>query len=184
MDRVREIKRYITTKESSWERAEGINVIWNGATEEDHKNAGANGLGQPPQKTKALSIIFQKTRTFSNGGLYNSYDWLFFATDRGVSKLCEKLENAQHKVQDTKDQPARDGTPPWPHGTFEIKNLHGIKCDYKNDGKNNAGALWCEGRDGPIICQADPMREREKEMKVCKSGNPQTSQHAVVFCEW
>jgi len=121
MNRVREIRRYITSKASSWERKQGINVIWNGATEEDHKSAGANGLSNAPppqaapppaQKTKALSIIFQKSRTNSGGGIFNTYDWLFFATDRGVSKLCEDMKKAKHKVSDTKDEPAGNGVPP------------------------------------------------------------------------
>lgn len=47
VDRVRNIVEYITSKDSSWPRTEGINMIWNGAKEEDHNKAepeeGGNG---------------------------------------------------------------------------------------------------------------------------------------------
>lgn len=49
LDRVKEIKRYITSTASSWERKKDqnppVNIIWNGANEDAHKGALANWCG-------------------------------------------------------------------------------------------------------------------------------------------
>jgi hypothetical protein len=80
VERVKAIVEYLTSKDSSWERKPGqtdpVNIMWNGATEEKHKEACANGLcdtdSEPvpdpepvpaPASTKALSIIFQNLIT-------------------------------------------------------------------------------------------------------------------------
>jgi hypothetical protein len=114
LDRVKEIRKFITSKASSWERKQGINTIWNGATEEDHKSAGANGHNPdpipisspaappaatqappPPPRNQALSIILQKRRVVISYAsqwspeIINIYwSWRFVATDQGVSKVC------------------------------------------------------------------------------------------------
>lgn len=88
-------------------------MIWNGATNEDHKSAGANGLSNPPSpRTKALSIILQQTR--SEAGV--SFDWLFFQTPKGVSALC-RTENEAVKFA-TESGTDKNSAPPWPAGTF------------------------------------------------------------------
>jgi hypothetical protein len=186
IDRVKAIRDYLVSKDSSWERQKGsgINIIWNGAKEEDHKNAGANGLSNPssppsppPQapKTKALSIILQNYIDESS----NDMTWLFFATDYGASVLCHSDKKALLK---TKAARATDiDNPPWPGGTYQLK-LDGMNCEYKNDG-TNAGALWCKERNGPITCKADDMRAAKKS-KVCDAALWRIEQHAVVACEW
>jgi len=201
IERVVAIKKYLTSDISSWERQTGVNAIWNGATEEAHKSAGANGYSNPspqqpspqpspqpapaPQKKKALSIILQKSRELNKNSyqVEEWYEWNYYATDRGVSKLCEVPKWGWSEK--TNARPSADGTPPWPAGTFHMEGLFKMNCDYKNDGKGNPGALWCENMLEPIACQADPMRERDKVMKKCDANvSVMRDQHAVVFCEW
>ncbi|KAF2821808.1 hypothetical protein CC86DRAFT_100900 [Ophiobolus disseminans] len=186
IDRVKEIKRFITSKESSWERKPGINVIWNGATEEDHKNAGANGLGNAPApapKTKAISIIYR--RTVDEIG--RTYDWVFYPTPVGVPSLCKK--QSEGRVFKTQVAASEDEIPPWPAGTFSLeKNLIGEDCDYKNDGKDNPGMLWCRAPDGKEVgypCNSDNMRTTKTVKQCSKDATlPGMTQVAVVFCEW
>jgi hypothetical protein len=151
-------------------------MIWNGAAQEDHHYAGANGYSVPPQdgptaptpaqKTKALSIILQKSTIFNPIGssVSSRWSWRFYATDQGVSVLCE--ENVKLLL----DRETEKGDP-------RDKSKH-----YKNDGQGNAGALWCGQRR--IECQADSMKDTAKDMKPCDKNGPSISQHAVVFCEW
>ena len=94
--------------------------------------------------------------------------------------VCADEGNA--KIQTLEDEPSKGGVPTWPAGTFDFKDLHGMDCQYKNDG-SNAGALWCGGRDGPISCQADNMRW-DKDMKHCEENGPQRYHQALVYCEW
>ncbi|ORX91632.1 peptidase S8/S53 domain-containing protein [Clohesyomyces aquaticus] len=67
VDRVKAIKDYIASDKSSWERKpnSGVNVIWNGATKEDHDSVGANqcstskkrqGCSSEPPPTPAQPI--------------------------------------------------------------------------------------------------------------------------------
>jgi hypothetical protein len=192
MDRVKEIRRYITSPQSSWERQQGVNVIWNGATEEDHKNAGANGLNKPPEqevppppppsKEKALTIIYEETVD----GAGHSYAWLFFGTKFRESPICYAQTQAQVFQTEVK---MNDGElPPWPVGSFRIGNLFGQSCDYKNDGKDNAGTLWCDKAGGgqvAIPCRADDMRKTKKANYCDTVGTiPMVARFAVVSCEW
>ena len=165
-------------------------MIWNGAKEEDHKSAGANGLSStapppapPPahKKTKALSIIYQ-SYVDELGKLSNT--WLFFETNQGVSAVCTSEDKAKAKFP-TKGDVRTVDNPPWTGGTYAVKGLDGMDCEYKNDG-HDTGALWCEGRD-VISCREDAAKGKGHDgtmdcdpkaiMKIHK-------QHPVVFCEW
>lgn len=69
-------------------------------------------------------------------------------------------------------------------GVKNDNRSNNLVCDYKNDGKCNAGALSCDKWSAPVICQADPMRDG-KTMKDCgKEKDVQRHQHNVVTCEW
>jgi len=191
VERVEAIRKYLVSDASSWERLKdtGIRLIWNGATKEDHDNAEEESPESnpetpsdppppppPPAATKALSIILQNTVD----QVGNVNNWLFFATDRGVSALCRKEGTA------IANSPAKDGStlvdnPPWPGGTFKLR-VDNMDCEYKNDG-GNAGALWCNGK--AISCQEEVARGKgEAGSKACETGDVLVQQHPVVFCEW
>lgn len=84
-------------------------MIWNGANEEDHKSAGANGLSNPspplsdppapPPPTQALSIILQNYIDEAS----NENSWLFFPASVGVSVLCRDDKDAISKVEAGED---------------------------------------------------------------------------------
>jgi hypothetical protein len=169
-------------------------MMWNGATKEDHDNAKeANAKPQPspisspppppppssPKKTKALSVILQNYID----EISNENTWLFFATDQGVSALCNDDKNAVAKYP-TGGGPSMIDNPPWPGGTFEMA-IDGMKCQYKNDGSNH-GALWCDGKSGAIACQEDSAKNKGKEgTKACGPKIMWSiEQHPIVFCEW
>jgi hypothetical protein len=185
VERVKAIVEYLTSKDSSWERKSGqtdsVNIIWNGATEEKHKEACANGLCNPepdpepepaPASTKALSIIFQNLITEAD----NENMWLYFAVDFGVSALCKDDSDAALV------SPAGGGfgdvdTPPWPPGAD--MDLHGVGCRYTG-GENDAGSLNCDG--GKV--QVDSKKEEAKDVEGSETCDFGVYQHEVVYCEW
>lgn len=181
--RIKAIRDYLVSDKSSWERSAGIRMIWNGAAKEDHQNAGANGGDVPPPPTqapppvlrnKALAIIIRNTITEAD----NINEWLFYLTNKGTSKVCDKGKPIL--TAKAPGGPSVADNPPWPGGTYELMDLDGMKCEYKNDG-SSAGALWCDGR-GAIPCSADSLRAvGEKGTKQCGLG---VYDHPVVFCEW
>ncbi|KAL6166153.1 hypothetical protein ACJQWK_07513 [Exserohilum turcicum] len=134
----------------------------------------------PPPRSKALSIIYQDLVT-SNSVVKS---WLFFAGDFGKSSACRKSREAIKKV----DGISGDATnPPWPGGTYTLNNLHGMECDYKNDG-TNAGALWCKegasaGKNKKIQCEEEATK-RVKKFEICPADHGYVMHHRVVKCEW
>jgi hypothetical protein len=161
--------------------------MWNGAEEEDHRNAGANGLGSSPDQappppapkpTQALSIIIQSLIDTGAGAETN---WLFFSTKFGESALCKEDNYAIIKPKISTDTDIDN--PPWPGGSYTLM-IDGMDCEYKNDG-TNAGALWCKEKNGqPIVCKAEDMRWEKKSKNCVKPGDWRIDQHAVVSCEW
>jgi hypothetical protein len=104
---------------------------------------------EPPKKSKALSIIFQNYIDEAS----NMNSWLFFRTDIGVSKLCEKDDKASLKVDAGNSDPGLYEHPGWPGGTYPLK-IDGTDCKYMNDG-SNVGALFCDDKKDPIECKED-----------------------------
>lgn len=158
-------------------------MIWNGATEEAHRKAGANGYSNPPPppsappaKTKSLSIILH--RTYGENGEF--YHWLFIQTTPGIGVICTDQDNANKKVL-TQDKLDGDGMAPWPAGTYGDLGLPDIDCEYKNDGKGNSGKLWCgkDRKDG-FECAEDNMRKNTK-MRSCGGDS---DQQAIVYCDF
>lgn len=155
-------------------------MIWNGAGPEDHKNAGAklplvtDPSGVP--KTKALSIILQNLITEAD----NTNNWLFRLTNQGQSALCRNdKNNSPVLTAPAKGDPSTVELPPWPGGSFPLA-IDGMHCEYKNNG-DNAGALWCEEKNGqPIACYEEEMKAK-KGSKECDLG---VYEHAVAYCEW
>ncbi|KAF1961810.1 hypothetical protein CC80DRAFT_436156 [Byssothecium circinans] len=131
---------------------------------------------EPPKKTQALSVIFQNYVDEAS----NTNSWLFFRTDIGVSKLCERDNKALLKVNAKNNDPGLYEHPGWPGGTYPLK-IDGTDCKYMNDG-TNVGALFCDGRKDPIECKEDG--QNKGKGKQCDSGLWAIHQHPVVFCEW
>lgn len=68
-DRVKAIKAFIVTDQSSWDDSGKERAIWNGAKKADHQSAGANGQGStapppppppPPTPPKAACKVLQQ----------------------------------------------------------------------------------------------------------------------------
>ncbi|KAF2850900.1 hypothetical protein T440DRAFT_529503 [Plenodomus tracheiphilus IPT5] len=191
VERVKEIRKYIQSDQSSWvrDKTNGIRLIWNGATKEDHDSTGdgddsdSDNPSIPPSpslspealKTKALSIILQNE---INVGNVNK--WLFFVVDRGVSPLCRKEKDALAAFN------AKDGSnlvdeAPWPGGEYklQIEGLGG--CEYKNGG-NDAGALWCSEKG--ISCKEENMKSKGGDgTKTCATGDLSIQHHPIAYCE-
>jgi hypothetical protein len=139
----------------------------------------------PAAKTNALSIIFQKSLDEVGEG----YDWLFLPGKKGEAMLCHDQKDGWHFT--AKVGMNKNGIPPWPAGTFHFENLFGRICDYKNDGKDNPGMLWCKDKDGQnlkdvgIQCYSDDMRTTKTTKQCTKSGLIPSLEHvAVAYCEW
>jgi hypothetical protein len=136
----------------------------------------------PPEKTNALSIVFQESLDEIGTG----YDWLFFPGKRGEGMLCHDQDDSWHFT--SKNGPSNGGVPPWPAGTYHFDNLFDRSCDYKNNGKDNAGMLWCKDKDGQdvgIQCYSDNMRTTKEKKQCTKSGLIPLIQHvAITYCEW
>ncbi|CAN9415232.1 unnamed protein product [Alternaria alternata] len=210
--RVQEIQKYLISDNSSWIKSGAkdpdgydLRVVWNGAKEEDHKSSGANGYSDsaapepaPAQpQGKALTVILQKAYEVTYGIDHNPtigphplpkiekdiWSWRYFATDQGVSKLCD-LEALSADVSLEKD-PRDSNKPPFPTGTVEMKDLHGQDCTYKNADWGNPGTLWCS--DVGIACRGENMKN-DAEMKDCgkidDAVDTTVYQQPVVVCEW
>ena len=135
-----------------------------------------------PEKTSALSIIFQ----ISLDEIGPGYDWLFFPGKKGEGMICHNQKDSWNFI--SKDGLNRDGLPPWPAGTFHFDDLFGRACDYKNDGNDNSGMLWCKEKDGKdvgIQCNSDNMRTSKTTKQCTTSGLIPSIEHiAVAYCEW
>ena len=144
--------------------------------------------GKPSRQNKALSIIYQHW-VDETGSKINS--WLFVPGDYGVDRVCAAEDQAQKMVS----APGDDDTvvnPPWPGGTFELNSLHGLECEYKNDG-TNPGALFCQDWDsdkkGPknrkTQCKIDPVGAVQRAENCKKGGKEKEDRcHRVVTCDW
>lgn len=65
--------------------------------------------------------------------------------------------------------------PKWPNGVFSVRPFD-MECEYKNNNED-AGALWCKERDGPIQCR----KEIDMERKACRD---RIYHKAYVYCQW
>jgi hypothetical protein len=188
VERVKAIRAYLLKDESSWVRdpTSGLRVVWNGATEDDHKSVGANGLSNPPpvpeSKGKAVSIILENWQD-NNGGSANS--WLVFATNQGVSSLCADISKAV-KVFSAGGDNMMVKNKPLPGGAdWALPGLD-RDCFYKNDNTGNPGALWCQDllNPGDTTVQI-PCKLEEHDWKQCRMDDDVgIQQYASVACEW
>ncbi|KAK8084140.1 hypothetical protein PG996_002921 [Apiospora saccharicola] len=141
---------------------------------------------EAPKPTKALNIILENSRhgVPNDKDFYSRWKYLFFSVDFGTSSICQvdPAPKAEAPVNDI----SQGIKAHLPSGTFDVQTQDGM-CQYKNDGKGNAGALWCgdtahsckehadfrKGREGDVYCRN--LSERVKGF---------VEQRAVVACEW
>jgi hypothetical protein len=201
IERVKVIRDYILTDRSSWERKPGFRSIWNGAGENEHRSAGADGVSnpiappstisnpspstpQPAQASKALSVILQRTLIGERGPWVTSpnYEnkWLFYETDRGVPPGCKPEKDAR-----TNPKAGDDGkmimNAPWPSITQPL-HIDGMDCQYMNNGQN-PGALWCNGRNDAITCYEENAK-KEEQPTYCVNGSGEMARRPTAYCEW
>ncbi|KAF2733896.1 hypothetical protein EJ04DRAFT_564753 [Polyplosphaeria fusca] len=124
----------------------------------------------PPADTNAINIILRQETTET---LYPSA-WYFYDTPVGESALCKPEDGAIGKFDIDSIVPGTE--PPWPNGIYSIKT-GGMNCEYKNNNED-AGALWCEGRDGPIGCK------KENDYGKGKFCSDRIFQTPYVYCQW
>lgn len=115
---------------------------------------------------------------------YDQTKYKFFMTTYGDDSVCkndppairEEWAQGIYRVQDAA----------YLGGTYDVKTPDG-DCQYKNDGKGNAGALWCGG-DGHICRAHDDMTQGSGAGNhYCDPGEDKTvqvQQHGIAVCEW
>jgi hypothetical protein len=98
--------------------------------------------------------------------------------------VCTSEEKEKAKFPTKGDTWTVDNLP-WPGGTYAVKKLDKMDCEYNNDGRD-AGALWGKGRD-VIACQGNTAKgEGQDGTRDCDSKliMKKHKHHPVVFCEW
>ncbi|CAD0098997.1 unnamed protein product [Aureobasidium mustum] len=100
---------------------------------------------KPDPPTKALNIIRENKEDFWVGERPTRFEsnWLFYSVPFGTASECSDnpIPVSVVGIANT-DRPDLPVDPPG--GTFAVETQDG-KCEYKNDGTGNAGALWCSG---------------------------------------
>ncbi|KAF2191612.1 hypothetical protein K469DRAFT_720657 [Zopfia rhizophila CBS 207.26] len=115
--------------------------------------------------------------------------WLFYAVDQGTNSDCALHPSAIGAV-DGSIKGVPNPSPPFPAGVFPVKTQEG-DCEYKNNGdKDNAGALFCGGKQmGSCKANADKDKSQRDGDKICDNltgtgGRNEVTHRAVVACEW
>jgi hypothetical protein len=146
VERVKAIRDHVISDRSSWPRQDGIRAIWNGAGENEHRSAGASGVGAKPpnpstpptppspppaQASKALAVILQReliSPAVSSGfsPIYKNR-WLFYQTDRGVPIGCKDEKDALANAKVGGDAKMIFNAP-WPSITQSLK-IDDMECE-------------------------------------------------------
>jgi hypothetical protein len=166
-------------------------MIWNGAGPDDHKNAGTSPGAAPsapvthgPAPGKGLSIILRSKEVQKphSAGVYTN-TWRFYTTPRGHLPVCDS-----DSANLSRDSTVINGhtnrmtdNPPWPTGTYSLK-IGSTACEYKNDGKDNPGKLWCG--DKAFDCFAEAMKTASDGRRECSGTSVEITERPVVHCEW
>ncbi|KAH6866620.1 peptidase S8/S53 domain-containing protein [Alternaria rosae] len=208
LDRVKEIKRWITTPESSWERAKDpdkqVNMIWNGADKAAHdsvsNNQSPSPSSQPQKRTFAVGLEQTTTpecsNTISNGDFppfttckskhENRYFFYRLDNNEEPDSLCISLLNDFHQDDQgaTTDEYLFEH-PTWPAGEWTL-NLFGEEFVYRNDGQS-PGALF-KGEQ-QIGCSGDlenhdPLSNELCENTLTKEEGRKRKRRRLIGCTW
>ncbi|PVH93470.1 hypothetical protein DM02DRAFT_733103 [Periconia macrospinosa] len=181
---------------------------------------------QPAPKKGALNIILEQTDwNYGQGVLRREMIWLFYPTAFGTASQCSNkpepatvATNVPNTVRSVENGYMTRGCPilfnedltkkpegcngpnyinqvPFPAGIYNV-GIDGQNCEYKNDGQNNAGALWCD-KTFKSSCTAHDDKEKANldgvvtcdnlshpSDSVNKKPDKKVSHRAVVACEW
>ncbi|KAH8665712.1 hypothetical protein BGZ60DRAFT_431904 [Tricladium varicosporioides] len=145
--------------------------------------------GEPPEPDpqpkleKAVNIILEEQLIGIAPNSRVEMKWLLYSVPFGTESECTENPGTWVTADGVKNLRA----PPFPAGTFKIKTGDG-DCEYKNDGKGNPGALWCNGKGHSCKAHRNkdkPNREGEKYCWDLMKKNPslgQTTHRGVVSC--
>jgi hypothetical protein len=134
--------------------------------------------------TKALNIIFESKRRgiYSDKDYATPYNWLFYSVPYGTPSQCSDdpvpATVARAAVRVYLNLPMS-----FPAGTYDVKTQDG-DCQYKNDGKGNAGALWCNDVVHPCRANVDKDKRFTCDDLREKTGWPYIEHVPVGVCEW
>ncbi|KAF1964160.1 hypothetical protein BU23DRAFT_585712 [Bimuria novae-zelandiae CBS 107.79] len=169
VDRVKEIKKWLKTPESSWERMKNsnpakpdmqVNMIWNGADQRAHESVHGTSAEPPPPEKEGSTLVVAleqieapRSIKLKGGNIcdgppdhYNRYFFYRLEGDETGGMLAAEGTTTR----------ATFDNPTWPTGEWNLKlnnrDLVAEDYTYKNDGQS-AGALW-KG-DRKIDCQGD-----------------------------
>jgi hypothetical protein len=135
------------------------------------------GSGSTKQHT--LNIVLQMSSDYNNGISLYEFSYLFFVTDTGSDSLCALFPTA---VYNTWLSDWRTVGPP--SGTFSVNVPKQPGFEYMNDGRGNAGALWCGAK--ATSCHYNRLEGTYWTNKSCVNlgspGHPVNHQ-AIVYCE-
>jgi hypothetical protein len=111
----------------------------------------------PKPPTKALNIILENKRRGvpMDEDFQDTMNWKLYSVTSGTESRCQNNPGlelpADVSIATFSTDALRDAQSP--HGTYDIKTQDG-DCQYKNDGKGNAGAVWCG--DQGHVCKEHP----------------------------
>jgi hypothetical protein len=126
-----------------------------------------------------LNIVLQMSSKQNNGIPLYEFSYLFFVINTNSDSLCALFPAA---VYGTWLSDWRAGGPP--SGTFSIDVPKQPGCEYMNDGRENAGAVWCGEKQ--TSCHYNHVEGTYWTDKFCDNlGSPENSvrQQAIVHCE-
>ncbi|KAI4928970.1 hypothetical protein J4E85_005592 [Alternaria conjuncta] len=208
-DRVKEIKRWITTPESSWERAKDpdkqVNMIWNGADKAAHDSVSNNQSPSPPSQApkRTFTVGLEQTTTPECSSVISNPDfpphdsckfkyqnrYFFYRRDddnQEPNSLCTSLLNDFHQDDQgaTTDENLFEH-PTWPAGEWTL-DLFGEEYVYRNDGQS-PGALFMGEQQ--ISCAGDlenhdPLSDELCENSLTKESGRERKRRRLVGCTW
>ncbi|KAK7941617.1 uncharacterized protein PG986_014004 [Apiospora aurea] len=132
----------------------------------------------------ALSNGSGRHGMLNDNDFYDRMKFLFFSVDFGTSSVCQVDPAPVAEAPATGISQLIKAH--LPSGTFDFKTQDGM-CQYKSDGKGNAGALWCGDKAYSCKEHADFRKEREGDV-YCRNLSTRITgfveQRPVVACEW
>ncbi|KAH7068126.1 hypothetical protein BKA63DRAFT_521179 [Paraphoma chrysanthemicola] len=94
--------------------------------------------GTGSNKQDNLNIVLEMKSDYNNGIPLYEFNYLFYVTEKGADSLCALFPTAVYGLW-LRDW--RTVGPPTGIYSFNVPKQPG--CEYMNDGKGNAGAVWC-----------------------------------------
>ncbi|WZH40929.1 Chitinase [Fusarium acuminatum] len=139
----------------------------------------------------ALNIILEEALggTPQTAGYFDWSKWLFFSVPYGTPSRCQitpppvaeakadRADSVWAKKPSLKNYPA---------GTYDVQTPDGM-CQYKNDGRGNAGALWCGDKGHSCRTHEDFGKDKDAGISCRELGKKHSAtlyHYAMIVCEW